>query len=196
MSVSSSTTSTRGTLMSPMVGRVARAAVEVVSVMSRSRKRRRARRTRAWLPQLPVLEQRHWDLIGLGLVACAAFFAFVFYLGWAGGDVGEAMARGFLYLFGGVGYLAPIALFASGALLVLRPMLPAVRPFRSGALCLLCGLTLGLASGALGPDRPGDGFVWAAPDLRHLGGLFGEALYQASSTLFSDIGAHILFVFL
>ena len=171
-------------------------AVEVVSVMSRTRKKRRRRSARAWLPPRPALEQRHWDLLGLGLVACGAFFACVFYLGWAGGRVGEALADGFLYLFGAVGYLAPIALFAAGALLVLRPMLPAVRPFRSGALCLLCGLTLGLAAGALGPNRPSGHFLTSAHDLRQLGGLFGEVLYQAASTLFSDVGAHLLFVFL
>ena len=46
--------------------------------------------------------------------------------------MGEALAEGLIFLFGGVGYLAPIALFAVGALLVLRPMLPSVRPFRPG----------------------------------------------------------------
>ena len=53
---------------------------------SRRSKRRRARR--AWWPQLnlPHLEQRHWDLLGLGLVAFAAFFACIFYLDWAGGE--------------------------------------------------------------------------------------------------------------
>jgi DNA segregation ATPase FtsK/SpoIIIE, S-DNA-T family len=159
-------------------------------------KRRRRKTTRTFLPPLPRLEQHHWDLIGLALVGFALFFACVFYMGWAGGEVGEAMADGFLYLFGGVGYLAPIALFASGALLVLRPMLPTVRPFRSGAACLISGLCLGLATGALGPDRPSDSFLTAAHDLRHLGGLFGESLYQVTSTLFSGFGAHLLFVFL
>ena len=47
---------------------------------------------------LPALDQRQLDLIGLGLVAFAAFFACVFYLGWAGGEVGEAMADGILVL--------------------------------------------------------------------------------------------------
>src|ERR687896_265848 len=124
-------------------------------------RRRKRRRSRGMLPPLalPQLEQRHWDVIGLALVAFAAFFACVFYLGWAGGQVGEAMADGFIYLFGGVGYLTPIALFAIGAVLVLRPMLPTVRPFRSGAICLLCGLTIGLSTGTLGPDRPHDGFL-------------------------------------
>ena len=64
---------------------------------NRRRKRRRART--AWLPhlELPTLEQRHWDLIGLGLVGFAAFFACVFYLGWAGGEVGEALADAILF---------------------------------------------------------------------------------------------------
>src|SRR5262245_32539656 len=114
------------------------------------RKRRPARR--AWLPDLnlPVLEQRHWDLIGLGLVSFAAFFACVFYLGWAGGQVGERMADGILFLFGGVGYLAPIVFFGAGALVVLRPMIPSVHPFKTGAACLIAALTLGLAAGSLG----------------------------------------------
>ena len=67
-----------------------------------------------------MLEQRHWDLIGLGLVAFAAFFACVFYLGWAGGEVGEALAGAMLFTFGAVGYAMPIVLFAAGAVLVLR----------------------------------------------------------------------------
>src|SRR5687767_4487526 len=166
-----------------------------------SKKRRKRRRSRtAWLPdlQLPVLEQRHWDLIGLGLVAFAAFFACVFYLSWAGGDVGEGMADGILFLFGGVGYLAPVGLFAAGALTVVRPMLPAVHPFKTGSACLAAALMLGLAAGSLGlgpGDTPRDGFV--DPDyLREHGGLFGESLFWASSRLFSEAGSHILFVFL
>jgi DNA segregation ATPase FtsK/SpoIIIE, S-DNA-T family len=150
------------------------------------------------LPELPRLEQRHWDLIGLGTVGFALFFATVFYLGWNGGRVGEAMAKGFLTLFGGVGYLVPVALFAAGALMVLRPMLPSVRPFRSGAICLFCALTLGLAAGSLGmgPDRPDDGFMTDAGQLRRHGGLLGEALFWASRTLFQTAGAHLLFAFL
>ena len=38
------------------------------------------------------------------MVAFAAFFACVFYLDWAGGEVGEALADAILFLFGGVGY--------------------------------------------------------------------------------------------
>src|SRR3954467_14184617 len=111
--------------------------------MATRRRKRRRSRSGLWPPfELPTLEQRHWDLIGLGLVAFAAFFACVFYLGWAGGEVGEVLADGILFLFGGVGYLAPVALFAAGALIVVRPMLPAVHPLKTGALCLAAALTL------------------------------------------------------
>jgi DNA segregation ATPase FtsK/SpoIIIE, S-DNA-T family len=160
----------------------------------------RRRGTRAWWPpvKLPELEQRHRDLIGLGLVAFAAFFACVFYLGWAGGRVGEAMADGLLFLFGGIGYTAPIVLFAVGAFLVVRPVMPSIHPLKAGALCLGAALMLGLAAGSfgLGPgDTPRDGFL--DPDyLEHHGGLVGESLFWSSAKLFSEAGSHILFVFL
>src|SRR5215212_4013073 len=164
---------------------------------SRRRKRRRSRGL--WPPvELPQLEQRHWDLIGLGMVAFAAFFACVFYFDWAGGEVGEAMADGILFLFGGAGYLAPVALFAAGAAIVIRPMLPAVHPLKTGALCLAAALTLGLAAGSLGlgpGDTPRDGFL-DADYLRHHGGLVGETLFWTSAKLFSEAGSHILFAFL
>src|ERR671915_435871 len=163
-------------------------------------RRRKRRRSRGLWPllELPRLEQRQWDVIGLGLVAFAAFFACVFYLGWAGGEVGEAMADGILFLFSGIGYLAPVAMFAAGALIVVRPMVEAVHPFRTGAACLAAALMLGLAAGSLGlgpGDTPRNGFL-DADYLREHGGLTGESLFWASSKLFSEAGSHILFVFL
>jgi S-DNA-T family DNA segregation ATPase FtsK/SpoIIIE len=166
------------------------------------RKGRRARgRARGFafqLPRLPELEQRQLDLIGLGLVALAAFFACVFYLGWDGGKVGEALADAFIFFFGGVGYLAPIALFGTGAVLVLRPLLPSVRPFKAGAACLLIGLMLGLAahSFGLGPDHPARAGYMHPDYFRHHGGLVGEGLYFATKTLFQQFGTDILFLFL
>src|SRR5215216_5696209 len=166
---------------------------------SRSRRKRRPAR-RAWLPDLrvPVLEQRHWDLIGLGLVAFAAFFACVFYLDWAGGEVGEALAGAILFIFGGVAYGAPVLMFAAGALIVVRPMIPALHPLKTGAACLTAALMLGLAAGSLGlgpGDAPREGFL-DAHYLEHHGGLVGESLFWASAKLFSTAGSHILFVFL
>jgi DNA segregation ATPase FtsK/SpoIIIE, S-DNA-T family len=168
--------------------------------MANRRRSKRRRASTAWLPHfdLPTLEQRHWDLIGLGLVAFAAFFACVFYLGWAGGEVGEALADGMLFMFGGVGYVAPVLLFAAGALIVIRPMLPAVHPFKTGTLCLTAALMLGLAAGSLGlgpGDTPRDGFL-DAHYLEHHGGLVGESLFWASAKFFSTAGSHILFMFL
>ena len=148
--------------------------------------------------ELPKLEQRHWDLIGLALVAFAAFFACVFYLGWAGGRVGEVMADGILFLFGAVGYLAPVALFAVGALLVVRPMMPGNPSLQDGR-----GMPGGRAharpGGRIARARPGDtprdGFLDPSY-LREHGGLVGESLFWVAAKLFSEAGAHILFVFL
>jgi S-DNA-T family DNA segregation ATPase FtsK/SpoIIIE len=150
-------------------------------------------------PTMPVLEQRHLDVVGLGFVALATFLAFVFYLGWAGGQLGEGMADGLLWLIGAVAYLAPVGLFGIGAVLVLRPLVPSVRPFRAGALCLLAALVLGLAAGSfgLGPSQPPrPGLVAAPTDFRTHGGMLGEVLFLVVRTLVQDLGAHILFVFL
>jgi DNA segregation ATPase FtsK/SpoIIIE, S-DNA-T family len=165
---------------------------------TKRRKRRPARR--AWWPDLdlPVLEQRHWDLIGLGLVAFAAFFACVFYLDWAGGEVGEGLATAMLFMFGGVAYGVPVLMFAAGALIVVRPMIPALHPLKTGAACLTAALMLGLAAGSLGlgpGDTPREGFLDAGY-LEHHGGLVGESLLWLSAKLFSTAGSHILFVFL
>src|SRR4051794_28692103 len=166
---------------------------------SRKRRKRRPAR-RAWLPHLdlPVLEQRHWDLIGLRMVAFAAFFAGVFYLDWAGGEVGEALAGAILFMFGAVGYAAPLVLFAAGALIVVRPMVPALHPLKTGAACLIGALMLGLAAGSLGlgpGDTHRDGFL-DAHYLKHHGGLVGESVFWTSAKLFSTAGSHILFAFL
>ncbi|HEY3190674.1 MAG TPA: DNA translocase FtsK [Solirubrobacteraceae bacterium] len=164
--------------------------------MAAARKTKARARARRSSPRLPILEQRHLDLIGLGLVALSVFLAFVLYGGWQGGRAGEALVEGLGWLVGAVRYLAPVAFAVTGAVLVLRPVLPAVRPFRSGGICLFAALTLALAAGTLGLG-PGGGLVrwdrwWVAPR----GGLAGETLYWLASTLFSDVGAHIIALFL
>src|SRR3954466_7001601 len=57
----------------------------------RARTRKRAKRSSA---RVPVLEQRHLDLLGLGLVALSAFLAFVLYGGWQGGRAGGGGGEG------------------------------------------------------------------------------------------------------
>src|SRR4051812_244731 len=96
------------------------------------------------------LEQHHTDLLGLALVALAVFFAFVIWLRWDGGRVGEGAVEGLKWLVGGVHVVAPVVTMAAGALLVLRPVLPAMRPIRAGSLCLFAALALGLTAGTLG----------------------------------------------
>jgi S-DNA-T family DNA segregation ATPase FtsK/SpoIIIE len=157
----------------------------------------RARRSApvAW-PRLPKLEQRQLDLIGLGLVAASVFFAFLIYLRWDGGEAGGWAVDGLRRLIGAVYYAVPVALMAGGAILVLRPMLPAVRPFRSGGLCLFAALALGLAAGTLGLGPGGEAVRWDADWVRPRGGVVGEALYWGASTALGTVGAHILCVFL
>src|SRR4051794_14707312 len=109
-------------------------------------KKARARRsTPSWRPRLPVVEQRHLDLTGLGLVAAGVFLAFPLYLGWDGGEAGQAIVDGLTWAAGAGAYAAPFALVAAGAPLVMRPGLPAPRPFRAGG------------GGLLGPAPPGFG---------------------------------------
>ena len=61
---------------------------------SRSRSRARLREARRDARALAErLEQRHLDLIGLGLVAVGVYLGFVLYVGWDGGPVGEWLNR-------------------------------------------------------------------------------------------------------
>ena len=92
--------------------------------------------------------------------------------------------------------VVPAALLAAGAILVLREMLPAVRPFRSGGLCLFLALTLGLAAGTLGLGPGGEAVRWDPDWVRPRGGLLGEGLYWGISTALGVVGAHIVALFL
>jgi DNA segregation ATPase FtsK/SpoIIIE, S-DNA-T family len=138
--------------------------------------------------RVPELEQRHCDLIGLALVALAVFLAFLVYLGWDGGEAGGWLADGLRRLVGEMHYLVPVALLAAGAVLVLRPVLPAVRPFRAAAACLFVAGCLGLAAGTLG--------LGSGTKVEDNGGLVGERLHDLLSTLVGDVGSHIVAVFL
>ena len=78
------------------------------------------------------LEQRHLDVAGLTLIAAGIYLAMVLWLGWDGGRVGSAANQGLSFVFGKVAYLIPVALLASGAALILKPFLPAIKPLRTG----------------------------------------------------------------
>ena len=74
----------------------------------RGRSKKRARRApqarrRAGAPQAAFegLEQRHFDLIGLIMVAAGVYCAFVLYLGWDGGRVGGWLETALSYTVAG-----------------------------------------------------------------------------------------------
>ena len=158
----------------------------------KSAKKARAHRSSLpWPPRLPVFEQRHLDLLGLGLVAVGVFLAFPLYLRWDGGDAGQAIVDGMTWAVGRVAWATPVALVIAGVLLVMRPVLPAgVRPFRAGALCLLASACLGLAVGTFGLGPGAD-----AP-VADRGGHLGQVMADGATRLFSDVGAHIIALFL
>jgi S-DNA-T family DNA segregation ATPase FtsK/SpoIIIE len=179
-------------------GRTPAARVEGVPAEMPSRKTKpRARRAApvSW-PSLPQLEQRHLDLIGLALVAAGIFFGCLIYLSWDGGAGGTRAVNGLRDLVGAVHYVVPVAFVAAGAIVVLRPMLPAVRPFRAGGACLFAALCMALAAGTLGLGPGGSAVRWDAEWLRPRGGVLGEALYWAVSSALGSVGTHIVAVFL
>jgi DNA segregation ATPase FtsK/SpoIIIE, S-DNA-T family len=65
------------------------------------------------------LEQRHLDLIGLGLLAFGVYLVFVLFAGWEGGKVGYGLETALFYLFGTVGakIFTLLLLLAGGMLL-------------------------------------------------------------------------------
>ena len=161
-----------------------------------ARRRARARRSSPTAFRLPALEQRHLDLLGLGLVAAGVLLAFPLYLAWDGGVVGEGVIDGLRTLVGELAYVVPVFVVATGAILVLRPVLPTVRPIRAGGICLALALALCFAAGTfgLGPgDRPG---WWNADEYRQAGGLLGEALLWVTVQGLGFAGAHVIAVFL
>ena len=151
--------------------------------------------------RLPVLEQRQRDVLGLALVALGVFMGFVLYGSGSpapGGRAGHALAVASGWLLGRARVLAPVTFVLAGGVLLLRPVLPALRPLRTGLGCLFAGVTLALAAGSLGLSsgpRHG-GAAWSSIHLQLHGGLLGEALYRLVDPLVQDLGVAILVVFL
>jgi len=147
-------------------------------------KRRRA------LPRRPAfkLQQRHYDLLALALIAVGVYMGFVIYGHWNGGTVGDWLATALGRLMGQARAGVPVALVGGGALLVLRPQMPSLRPLRAGALLLFAAATLGFA--AAGPARG----AWQ--DASRHGGDIGQAELWLTARLLGATGAQILAVFL
>jgi DNA segregation ATPase FtsK/SpoIIIE, S-DNA-T family len=163
---------------------------------SRAKPRRRERRDpRAGLRRFAEgLDQRHYDVFGLALVAAGIYLAFVLYLGWDGGRVGGWLATGLEHAAGRVAYFVPLALAGWGGALISRPLLRTRTALNAGGVLVLAGLLLGFAAqtAGLGPDRPPRGEFFEPRFMVEHGGAVGEALYWAATTLFQRLGAHIL----
>src|SRR5947207_9907512 len=109
---------------------------------------------RRWrLVPLHALDQRARDVLGLALLALGIFAGFVLDGGWDGGGGGHALDSALGFLLGRARVLAPLALAAAGAALLLAPLLAARAqdgegaPRNSrliGAACLFASLTLAL----------------------------------------------------
>src|SRR5207249_3565522 len=127
---------------------------------------------------------------GLAVVCAGVFLAFPLYLGWDGGRAGAALLRGCRWLAGDVAYAAPVGLVAAGAITVLRPVLPAVRPFRSGALCLIASSTLALATGTFGLGPGPAPEQWKPMYFEARGGIVGDALHDLTTSLVGSPGTH------
>jgi S-DNA-T family DNA segregation ATPase FtsK/SpoIIIE len=150
------------------------------------------------LPRLPVLDQRARDVLGLGLLAAGVFMGFVLYGGWDGGGAGRGLATALGWVLGRARVLAPVALVMGGGALLLRPVVPAGRPLRTGVLCLFASVTLALGSGTFGVSsaRGTANADWSSTSLQAHGGVVGEALYQGIHRLVNGLGVDILVVFL
>jgi DNA segregation ATPase FtsK/SpoIIIE, S-DNA-T family len=123
---------------------------------------------------------------------------FVLYGGWNGGQAGHGLAVAFGWTLGRARALVPVALVFAGGVLLLRTVLPALRPVRAGAVCLFAAVTLALAANTLGVSSApnGKGASWTSTFLQAHGGVVGEALYQLARRLVQSVGVDILVVFL
>ena len=128
------------------------------------------------------LEERHYDLIGLALVALSVFFAFVIWLGWDGGRIGGGAVDGLKWLVGEDHHVAPVVFMLVGALVFMRSSLPAVGPIRTGLALLFFSSVIWLARGPEAPEEAG--------------GNVGEGLHHILATGLGSIGADIVAAFL
>ena len=86
-----------------------------------------------------------------------------------------------------------------GGALLLRPVLPALRPLRAGAICLFAAVTLALAAGTLGVSSgPGRGAqAWTlGPPAERTAASPARRSTRSTHRLVQDVGVDILVVFL
>jgi S-DNA-T family DNA segregation ATPase FtsK/SpoIIIE len=144
---------------------------------SPKRGKKPAARTVRALPR--ELEQRHLDLIGLGLLAAALYLGFVLYAGWNGGLGGSGLEVALTWAGGTVSYAVPMILAGCGIALVVKPLIRYPGTINAGAILLVAGLLLAFAAGTagLGPDEPARSGTFDPDFMTSHGGVLGEALY-------------------
>nr|MBA2545486.1 DNA translocase FtsK [Solirubrobacterales bacterium] len=145
----------------------------------------------------PEVMQRRMDLLGLCFVALAVYLGYVIYLGRNGGTAGNGAETGLAYAVGKGAVVFPVALGLGGLALIMRPLLPSPGSIAVGAVAVSAGFLLALAAqtAGLGPNGVREELFEPGFIQQH-GGVLGEVLYWASSTLFQRIGAHIIAVLL
>jgi DNA segregation ATPase FtsK/SpoIIIE, S-DNA-T family len=122
---------------------------------------------------------------------------FVLYGGWNGGRVGHGLAVALGWSIGRARGLAPIALIVGGAAMLMAPVLPALRPLRTGGACVFAAVTLALAAGTLGVSAgTPHGAQWNTAFLSARGGAVGQVEYVVAHRLVQQVGVDILVVFL
>ena len=137
-------------------------------------------------------------MLALALIAAGVFMGVVLYGSGDGGRLGHALAVALGWSVGRAKALAPLALVGAGAAMLMRPVLPAMRPLRTGSICLFAAIVLALAAGTLGVSA-GQGTAashWSSGYLQAHGGAAGQALYEAAHRLVQQAGVDILVVFL
>ncbi len=136
-------------------------------------------------------------MLALALVALGIFMGFVLYLGWDGGRVGHGLAVALGWTVGRARGLTPVALVIGGGAMLMAPVLPALRPLRTGGLCLGAAIVLALAAGTLGVSGgTPEGAEWSTSFLSSRGGALGELMYVTAHRLVQEVGVDILVVFL
>src|SRR5688500_18637710 len=104
-------------------------------VRKRTTKRKRARAA-----------HQHPELVGLALATSGLFLATLLYLGFEGGLAGGKIEQGLRDVVGGAAYVMPLALVATGGLMLFRSALVDVSPFRTGLGVASAGLMITLGS--------------------------------------------------
>ncbi|MGH2854611.1 MAG: DNA translocase FtsK 4TM domain-containing protein [Solirubrobacteraceae bacterium] len=137
---------------------------------------------------MPRLDERQRDVLALASIALGVFIGVVMYGGGDGGRAGHALATALGWSVGRAKIVAPVALVGAGAAMLIRPVVPALRPLRTGSVSLFAGIVLAMA---------GDGNAhWSSQFLQAHGGAVGETLYEAAHRLVQQVGVDVLVVFL